>query len=38
MDQNATWSKLELAITNANRLDLGIDPLDAGKANITNCI
>ena len=38
MDIHATWSKLELAITNANRANLGIDPLDASKADITSCI
>ena len=35
MDIHATWSKLELAITNANRVNLGIDTLDASKADIT---
>ena len=38
MDIHATWSKLELAITNANRANLGIDPLDTSKADITSCI
>lgn len=31
MDTNASWSTLELAITNANREKLGLDPLDASK-------
>ena len=35
MDEKATWSKLELAITNANRAKLGIDPLDTSKACIS---
>ena len=34
-DTEATWSKLELAITNANRAALGInDMLDASKEHI----
>lgn len=32
LDQNGTWSTLELAITNANRVENGFDPLDASKA------
>ena len=35
LDIKATWSKLELAITNSNRMKLGIDPLDTSKAYIT---
>ena len=35
MDVKATWSKLELAITNANRAKLNIDPLDTSKARIS---
>ena len=35
MDTKATWSKLELAITNANRVKLGIDPLVTSKSCIT---
>ena len=38
MDTKATWSKLELAITNANRVELGIVPLDTSKAYIASCI
>ena len=38
MDAKATWSKLELAITNANRIELGIVPLDTSKAHIASCI
>ena len=38
LDIHATWSKLELAITNANRVNLGIDPLDTSKSDITSCI
>ena len=34
MDTKATWSKLELAITNVNRVKLGIDPLDTSKSHI----
>ena len=30
-DAEATWSKLELAITNANRVKLGIDELATSK-------
>ena len=28
---NATWSTLELAITNAKRVESGLNPLDASK-------
>ena len=35
MDAMATWSKLELAITNVNRDNLGIDPLTTSKACIS---
>ena len=35
MDTKATWSKLELAITNANRVKSGIDPIDTSKSFIT---
>ena len=28
---NATWSTLELAITNTKRVESGLDPLDASK-------
>ena len=31
MDTEASWSTLELAITNANREKLGLGPLDASK-------
>ena len=31
MDTNATWTTLELAITNANREKLGLTPLSASK-------
>jgi len=31
MDIGATWSTLELAITNAKREDLGFEPLDTSK-------
>ena len=31
-DTKATWSKLELAITNANRVTLGIDVLATSKS------
>ena len=34
MDTKATWSKLELAITNAKRVKLGIDPLATSKSHI----
>ena len=34
-DINATWSTLELAITNANRESLGIHPLNSSKAHVT---
>ena len=34
LDPNETWSSLELAITNANRAENGLDPLDASKASI----
>ena len=30
-DVHATWSTLELAITNANRISLGCSPLDKSK-------
>ena len=36
LDVNATWSTLELAITNANRTKNGLDPLDASKDNYSN--
>ena len=35
MDTKAVWSTLELAITNANRHKLGIDPLATSKAHIS---
>ena len=28
INPNATWRSLEVAFTNANRLDLGLDPVD----------
>ena len=31
MDPDASWSTLELAITNANREKLSLDPLDTSK-------
>ena len=31
MDTDASWSTLELAITNANREKLSLDPLDTSK-------
>ena len=34
LDTEATWSKLELAITNANRATLSIAPLDTSNAHI----
>ena len=36
LDVNATWSTLELAITNAKRAENDLDPLDASKDNYTN--
>ena len=39
MDQDkATWGTLELALSNANRVELGLDPLLERKENMCNAI
>jgi len=39
MDQDkATWGTLELALSNANRVELGLEPLLERKENMCNAI